>query len=246
MDYKEKLKELGLNDKGAAIYIAGLELGEFTISSISHKTGIKRPTCYLAMDELIKKGLVVLIPRGRKSLYRSAPPETILENISKKMGLANLIIPHLINIQAKEKTTPTIHFYRGRVGIETVYNDIFKSKPGTILYSISSIDQITKVVGREFFDAWVKKRVKKNIQSMIVMPEKDRDTSGFLVTDPKDLREYRYLPEPFKVKTTMGVYGDKVAFFSSTKDDFSFIITSEEFAQTIKDFFDYFWSMGKM
>ncbi len=242
MNYIDKLKALDLNEKEATLYLKGLEMGEFTISSIAQATNIKRPTCYLVIEELLKKGLITLIPRGRKNLYRIAPPEVLLETIHKKASLAQTILPFLQNIQVKKNSTPTIHFYRGHRGIETIYNDVLKSKPGTTLYSITPVNQLLNVVGSDFFYDWVKKRAARKIQSKTILPVKDKSTKGFF--DPEALREVRFLPEPFVMNTTMGIYGNKVAFFSSTKDNFSFIVTSEEFAETMKDMFNFLWQMG--
>jgi len=243
MDYITKLKALDLNDKEIAIYTKGLELGEFTISSISRETGIKRPTCYLVVEDLIRKNLLILIPRGRKNLYQSASPEKLIENLDEKMSLANILLPYLKNIEAKKKSAPSIHFYRGRKGIETLYNGLLKAKPGTVLYSISPTEQIEKMVGKDFFNNWAEKRIQRKIHSKVIMPISD-EKSTFLSSDSSKLRECRYLPKPFLVNTTIGVYDDKVAFFSSTKDNFSFIVHSEEFATMVKNIFEFLWSLG--
>ncbi len=66
----EKLKKLGLTEKEAVIYINALSLGTFSVSSIAQKTGIKRPTCYIILDELIKKNLVTRVPRAKKPFLR--------------------------------------------------------------------------------------------------------------------------------------------------------------------------------
>ena len=66
METQTQLKKLGLTEKEAKLYINALELGSFSVMGIAHKSGIKRPTCYLILDELVKKGLVSIIPQRQE------------------------------------------------------------------------------------------------------------------------------------------------------------------------------------
>ena len=52
------LKNLGLNDKEANIYLALLQLGKSTATKIAKKSGLKRPTTYVIIEQLIDKGFV--------------------------------------------------------------------------------------------------------------------------------------------------------------------------------------------
>ena len=54
----KSLEKLGLSEKESKIYIEGLGLGKFSVMGISEKTGIKRPTCYLVLEELKKFGTI--------------------------------------------------------------------------------------------------------------------------------------------------------------------------------------------
>ncbi len=54
----EKLTELGLTEKEAAVYIACLELGSSKVSTIAKKAKVVRDSCYFLLSELVKKKLV--------------------------------------------------------------------------------------------------------------------------------------------------------------------------------------------
>ncbi len=244
MDYIKQLVAFGLTEKEASVYTKALELGQFTISSIAHESGIKRPTCYLVIDELIKKGMVVRIPRGRKSLYSAESPEIIARNMQKNLDAAQKIIPHLQQIKSRKNNTPTIKFYTGRSGIEAIYEDILKSKPGSAIQSITPIDQILDVVGKDFFEKWVEQRRKKEIRAQTLYPSHNRPDAPLLSSNKELLRESRYLPKDFKIPGAIGLYEDKVAFFSTKKDNFGFIVKSEEFTTTFKRIFEFLWNEG--
>ena len=88
METQTQLKKLGLTEKKKpSYYINALELGSFSVMGIAHKSGIKRPTCYLILDELVKKGLVSIIPRAKKLLYIAGPPEVLIKQAEEQVSL---------------------------------------------------------------------------------------------------------------------------------------------------------------
>lgn len=58
MEIADVLQKIGLQQKESAVYLALLELGTADVSGIAKKAGIKRPTCYLVLDDLKNRGLV--------------------------------------------------------------------------------------------------------------------------------------------------------------------------------------------
>lgn len=242
MEIISELRKLGFSDKEALVYTKALEVNSFSIASMAHLTNIKRPTCYLIVDNLIQKGLITLLPRGRKSLYCAETPEVIVRNMEKNVDLAKLITPKLEKIKANDVSAPTIKFYTGRVGVEAIYADVLKEKEGSTLLSMTPARQITDVVGKDFFTDWIKKRIQRKITSRVLVPIQDKGRDVIVETNNEELRETRYLPKDFNLETTIGIYNDKVAFFSSKKDNIGFIIKSEEFSKTIKSFFDQLWN----
>lgn len=52
MQIKQVLKQLGLNDRHATIYLACLELGSASIQKISAKAGFARSTCEAVLGSL--------------------------------------------------------------------------------------------------------------------------------------------------------------------------------------------------
>jgi sugar-specific transcriptional regulator TrmB len=241
MDYLNDLKKLGFSDKEALVYTKALEVNSFSIASMATLTGIKRPTCYLIVDNLVQKGLITMMPRGRKSLYCAESPEIIIKNMEKNVALAKQVTPRLQKIKVKELSAPTIKFFTGRLGVEAIYADLLTADEGTTLLSMTPAKQIMDVVGEDFFHDWIKKRVARRISSLVLAPIEDKGKNVIVKTSPEELRETRFLPRDFNLETTMGVYNDKVAFFSSKKDNIGFIIKSAEFAQTMASFFNNLW-----
>ena len=53
-----KLKELGLAEKEAKVFLASLELGSSAVQEIAKKAEINRATTYVIIEKLMKKGLM--------------------------------------------------------------------------------------------------------------------------------------------------------------------------------------------
>ena len=68
MDEFRILEILGLSDKEARVYLALLELGTASAQTVSTKSYIKKPTTYLALEELRKKGLLTKLPKAKRVL----------------------------------------------------------------------------------------------------------------------------------------------------------------------------------
>ena len=76
MDYK-LLQALGVGEKLATLYLAGLALGTTTVQELARKAGVRRPTAYIHLDELVKQGLFELVPINKKTYYRATEPEVV-------------------------------------------------------------------------------------------------------------------------------------------------------------------------
>jgi len=52
----QELQKLGLSDKESKVYLASLELGPAPIAAIAKQASVNRPTTYVIIESLIKKG----------------------------------------------------------------------------------------------------------------------------------------------------------------------------------------------
>jgi sugar-specific transcriptional regulator TrmB len=71
----EGLISLGLTQKEAAVYLALLQTKKGTALTVAKQANIKRPTVYLVLNSLIKKGLVKSTKYRDVLDYRALPLE---------------------------------------------------------------------------------------------------------------------------------------------------------------------------
>jgi len=73
-----ELRKLGITEKEAKIYLAGLELGPSSVQKIAQLTKITRPTTYETIRKLEQKGLFSEAKQKTKRYFTAQSPERIL------------------------------------------------------------------------------------------------------------------------------------------------------------------------
>ncbi len=82
----EHLQGLGLSGKQAEVYVALHKIGEGTAYEVAKESGLKRPTVYLVLEELRKKGLALVIPHPKKQLFIARDPHEFLAEVQTRFA----------------------------------------------------------------------------------------------------------------------------------------------------------------
>ena len=126
MELIEVLNKTGLHEKEAKVYLALLELGTADVSDIAAKAGVKRPTSYLVLDELKKKGLVSQVP-AKVNLFTAESPEKLQAEMYKKQELYKRFLPNMLALYNLRKEKPQVQLFEGIEGVKQVYEKIYSS-----------------------------------------------------------------------------------------------------------------------
>lgn len=238
MELTKVLKQIGLSEKESTLYIGALALGRFSIVEIARKTGLKRPTCYLIIEELIEKGLLTAVPGPKKTLYTAEHPDALLRAARQSYHLAEEVMPQLQVLMKSAADKPILKVYTGQAGLQNIFEDLLRNCPDKKMYYIASIEDMVKAVGEDFMKDWVQRRFAKDIRTYSVrMKHKESTIKSFNETG-RMLREIYYAPPSFYIPYTLFIYGKRVAFLSTEKEHFGFIVESVDLAKTMKAFFD--------
>ncbi len=241
------LKQIGIEEKEAKIYLALLELGETTVIPLSKKAGIPRTTCYSVIEKMAKKGLLSQTPRGAHTYISPASPEKIKEiailkeqEAKVQRELAEKLIPQL-TYATKKLGTPKMQYFSGRQGVRSIFEDLLTS--GEVKnYYIGSVQAVVRAVGERFMKDWVKRRVRAGIFSYGIRIKSEEGFRTTFKSSRKMLREVRFAPETFKSPLYLMIYGKKIAFITSKEENFGLIVDSEDFTKTMKSMFDVIWA----
>lgn len=239
----KSLEKIGLSDKEALVYRSALELGTFSVLHLSKKTNIKRPTCYLILDNLIRKGLVSTFPQSKKVLYIAEHPNILLKQSIDNYELVKKIMPGLQNLIQINSEKPELRVYLGQKGIQQIYEEMLDT--GKDLYYVASTEELVKSAGAEFLNDWIKRRINKKLKTFrISVREDEMFEVPLYVGGPENLRKVRYAPKGFTTPYTIYIFGKKTAFVSTKKDLFGFVVDSEDLSISMKALFDIVWSVS--
>jgi HTH-type transcriptional regulator, sugar sensing transcriptional regulator len=236
------LTEYGLNQREAALYLAGLEMGECGMAPIAKKAGIKRPTAYLTFKTLEQKGLMGSFKMRNGLRFVTTKPDVLVARAKVKAKNLESIIPNINAIMGSGSYKPKISYYEGREGFFTAIENCFKN-PNSTLRHIGSLKETHKVVGEDYdFNYFIPKRVKNNIRmKALYFP----DVTQKITTrnDEAELREMRFLPMKYNNNTSTLIMDDRIIISGGSKELIVVVIESKEIAFSEKQKFDLIWDL---
>lgn len=241
MENAQVLERIGLNDKEAKIYLALLELGIGSVQSISIKSGIKRPTAYLILDDLEKKGLVSIVPQAKKSLYTAESPEYLVTDLARKQDLVKSSLPSLLAIFNAKKEKPQVQLFQGAEGVRQIYHKIFNSNEVSFFGTTKEVFKIAPELITEFID-----RIKKQNLHVRDLLTKSREDLGYARQVERGVNYHiKFLPEDLDFPTDSALFGHNVVFFSFQPQVFAVMITSREISISLKTLYELAWQSAE-
>jgi len=235
---KQALKEYGLSDKEILVYQACLKLGAASISEIAKKAEVKRPTCYLIIDELKSKGLVITVPKGKRTLFKTIEPDKLLENFESKRQKIEEVIPFLRHWYNQSRNQPKITYYEGKVQIKDMYKDMFKAKE---IWSMVSLDKLYEVITDEENEALFKLLDKQGGKIYDLIQYSSKAKKLIKAKYRKENSEEKLLPEDFIFETDIIVNDKNKVAIISLDNLTATIIDDEAIAHTMRAILKFFW-----
>jgi sugar-specific transcriptional regulator TrmB len=244
---KKSLEFIGFSEKEVLVYLALLGLGKGTVTEISRKAGINRPTGYHVLSSLSIKGVVKVSGKEPKQEYIAESPDEIEKLLAKKIKTdqafldeAKKIIPELKSMH-NVVDRPKVFFYEGKEGIEKVYEDTLTSHETIRAYA--SVDNMHAGLPG-YFPEYYKRRAGKGIAIRAIVPNseigKERKNS-----DEKEMRETALVPlKDFEFIPEINIYDNKV-MIASWREKLGIIIESTEIADAMKKIYELAWAEAK-
>jgi len=241
---KEKqLEMLGLREKEARLYLHALTSKPFSVVEIAKKSGIKRPTCYIILDELVKRGLVSIIPKDKKNLYKAEPPEALIRQAKRSLSYAESFVPSLQQLFKEGKDSSVVKYYYGQNGIRNIYEDLLDSGVKEMQY-IGSSGPLIEMVREEFLRDFVERCVKQGVKRYTIRMRETEVSDKTFSGTKEMLREIRFAPPGIYIPSTVFIYANKIAIVSTAKTNMGLMIESEEIHKTVLGLFQALWSIS--
>lgn len=237
------LKGIGFSKNESLVYLATLELGPSSIWEIAKKSGIKRPTCYVLLDELIWKGYAASTNDGKRTIYSVDSPKQLLRAVERRQERFVKSIGQLDALASKSPQKPTVRLYEGTNGVAEAYEESLSLPKGSeiLIYGTAEV----KISYQEFIADYLKRRVQKGIKVRAILPDTP-ENRAVTEQNERELRQTRYLPqEKFDPHTEINVFSDIITYIAhSETSPFGTVIESPSLASLEKQRFELLWDIA--
>lgn len=236
------LKDYGLSEKEARLYIICLRFGSASVVSIARASKLPKSTCYDLLNSLTEKGLISAIIKNSARFFEAADPRIFLDALDEKRKRMESALPFLETIRNSAVEKPNVTFYEGVDGLKTILNDIISSgKDICMLGNSSNFPNVT----RHFAPHFTEKRVARKIFCRYVA-ENSETSRRIKKADKKELRETRISNMMNNQNVECYVYGSKVALVVMSRDEpVGVIIDNKHIAGLQKTLFEKLWNSLK-
>lgn len=241
-----KLKDIGLAEKEAKVYLAAMDLGPATAKQIAQKANVNRATTYVQIESLMEKGLMSSFDKGKKTFFNAESPEHLFRLIEKqknetveKEKILKETLGKLKSVFEYSGERPRVRFFEGKEGLKMMQNDFLKTKDKKIEIMYHR-DIIEKIFSEDERKLYYQQRINKKIYARSLYTGKKGKSEASLLTTRFWLPE-----EKFPISSDITIYGDKIAFVAFEGKPIGIIIESKTITNTLRAIFNLSWETAE-
>lgn len=241
--YIEELRNYGLSEKEAKIYLALLKLGPSTVNNIAEECNLIRTTTYDVLKTLREKAIVASMVKNRILYFEAADPKKLIQILEEKKVNIERILPKLRNLRTNIPNMPRSEVFEGKEGLKTVFQELLQKKEA--LYAYSNNELMVNILPY-FSPRFIKNRVKAKIPIKIISEPSKTTTDLLIKKDKKEFRETKVLSEFKNIPINQYIAGDMITILGSRIDEpVGIIIHHKDFAKAQRIIFDKLWKIAK-
>jgi len=238
LEIKNVLKNFGLTENEAEVYLLLLKLGNVSAGEIAQKTNIHRINVYDILERLQERGLVSFVIAGKRKQYEAINPKKILELEEERKKEIEGIMPDLLKQRELGKEPQEATIFKDKKGIRNIVDEVTHSKTDVCLFA--SGWGFANFFGKEHSDIWHSKLKINHIKTRCLISSKFRKNLKI-----SDALNYRYLPSEFVFPSTTLIYEDKILIVMWSANTIAILIRGKEIHDSYKQFFEMLWKMSK-
>lgn len=240
------LKDAGLTNGEAKVYISLLELGSCSTGPIMEKSGIARSIIYHILEKLIEKGLVSYIIKEKTKYFQASSPKKLLEYMEEtkskieenKQKIENAL-PQLLLLQKMSPKT-SVQVFEGFRGIQAVQEHTYERlSRGEEYKSFGIFPQQTTT----FHTYWQRdhlRRIKAGIKVRMIF---NKGTDKKILENRNSYKgcDARYMVSDLKTPAWIMTYKDVSVIVLQDPKQLAVEIINQEIADTFKQYFEDYW-----
>ncbi|HCC83508.1 TPA: hypothetical protein DEP96_01510 [Candidatus Uhrbacteria bacterium] len=243
------LKELGLTESEANLYLTSLTLGSVTIVSLAEHLSMPRPNVYKVIAGLEKHGLTKFSERKKQSrTFVVEPPTVVLELLRRKReAMASLdqtlvgSMPDLLALYHQGETPTKIKVYEGEDQWNKIFFKVLDEAKDKIDF-FGSADAFIGLISWETELEWIRLRTSKNIHmNSLLTPGADAAT--LVQNDKLQMRTTRIFQGTLPFVTGFMLYANKVIIWQP-KAPLAVLVEDEYIVAMLRSIFAALWTQS--
>lgn len=241
------LKEIGLSDNEAEVYVALASLDEATAYKIAQECDVKKPTVYVTLEDLRKKGLVLKVPHAKKQVFVAKDLEEYIAQQEADLKRARSALPLLRTMSAAPHSR--VLFFSGLRGLAEAMDyklDSMRGKTFLSFYEDLTGSDVKKV--SDLYSKWDEKALAMGISFEVVMGRTYSDRHYYkdlvALSRTSDQVRIKYL-EKYEYPPNVSVeIADDFVRITNDKALQSTIIDDKQAANAMRQIFKIVWERG--
>ncbi|MFA6042163.1 MAG: helix-turn-helix domain-containing protein [Patescibacteria group bacterium] len=227
---------IGLNRKEAQVYYALLQLGQSSAQAVAQKAGLKRPTTYLILGELMQRSLVLKVPKLRKQMFIAKSPRAFVAAAEERLQATKAMLPALEAATKAQEKVRTLYFE----GVSGIREALFYRIPefaGTEINAFFGNSKAASDALNQVFHEWNAKVFQVGATIRSIVPK-----APFLEQFRKQDTAYNFLskivpPDLYTSRCSIDItpFFVRVILF---KEEQAVIIESPDAARAMKEIFE--------
>lgn len=249
---KEMLKQIGFDRAEICTFCSLLGKGLSSVQDIAKDCKLPRSSIHLAVESLLRRGVVSVSKYGKRRLFFLESPDRVLQFLNyeekaflAKKTLAQQLLPELKAYSAllRDEEPIEITELAGEDGFVKTFYSSLEGKHKEVLRLGGNPEKFT--VARDKLADYRRLRTKKGIISKILMPD------GPLTEEEKvdaigKQREVRSLPaEIYNPEVVTSIFGDTVTFTVWDKGLHTVKIKNSRITDLLKSLYQIAWKQAK-
>lgn len=249
---QKQLEELGLSPNEVKAYLASLELGAATAQQIAAKAAVPRPTTYVAIGGLVKRGLVSSHTRGKKQYFQAERPEILMhilneekKKILEKESKLKRLMPGLESLISIVGEKLEVKYYENWEGLEAMQSYLLDSGVKTfdvIRHANVAMASKNRLPAEKSINYGLE-LVKRGIGARQIIISKQSALSKWrpITFNPK-VKSKVFPKEEFNFSGELAIFKDCLTLVSYQDKPYGCLVRSKDIVQIVRLMFECMWN----
>ena len=234
------LKDLGLSENEAKVYLATLSLGQSTILKIARASEIKRTTVYSVIKSLLTQGLMRIEVRGFKKKFVAESPEKLESIVDARREKLKHTLPEFLALYNVKGGESFIKYYEGLEAVKSLYENLLRDIRPHENYMVVTDQKRWLALDPEYFLRFTERRAKLPIDIRLLM--QDSGTARDHKEKEKNFNEHiKLLPKGTSLTTNLVVTPRRVIIHQLVPPILAIVIENQSVIQMQQELFEIIW-----